>query len=266
MKNILDTIVNEKYTEVAKQKQQTPLPELEKSRYFSRETISLKERLTGGKTNGIIAEFKRRSPSAGIINSTADIAEVTNGYSDAGCAGISVLTDTRFFGGSIEDLQNIRNNLSVPLLRKDFIIDSYQVAEAKSAGADVILLIASVLDKDTIDTLTQYAHDLNLEILFEVHNTEDLQKLNPDIDLVGINNRDLNTFATNTDISKQMLKHLPDTCLPVAESGIHSAKDLLELKASGFRGFLIGTGFMKAPNPADACFKFVNTIKENAQS
>ncbi len=202
--------------------------------------------------SGIIAEFKRQSPSKGIINNSVSPLEVTSAYETYGASGVSILTDTDFFGGSSEDVLKVRNHLHIPLLRKDFMIDEYQFYEAKSIGADVILLIASCLSPAQVQEFTDLAHELNMEVLLEIHTEEELKHFNSNIDLVGINNRNLKDFKVDLQHSVQLKNLLPKDVVSVAESGIYNLEDFMYLKEKGFEGFLMGEYFMRNPDPAKA--------------
>ena len=260
---ILDKIIAFKKKEVAKIKADVPLKKLVESPKFKRTTISLKKSLLEIGSTGIIAEFKRQSPSKGIINDKATIAEVTNGYLDANVAAQSILTDTSFFGGTMADLMEARViNQTTPILRKDFVVDGFQIVEAKAIGADVILLIASCLTSEELKNYGNLAADLGLEVLYEVHTQEDLDKIS-DLNnkIIGINNRNLKTFEVDLDHSIKLANQIPDTCIKVSESGISDPRIITGLKEYGFQGFLIGENFMKTDNPGEACQDFINQIK-----
>jgi indole-3-glycerol phosphate synthase len=258
--NILDKIVAHKLKEVAGRKIHYPVDLLEQSMYFESETFSLKENICQADKSGIIAEFKRKSPSKGIINELADVKQLTMGYVQAGASALSVLTDSAFFGGSYNDLAEARKVNNCPILRKDFIIDEYQIIGAKSIGADAILLIAAILDKKQVKQLAAFAHSLKLEVLLEVHNEQELEVLNKDIDLVGVNNRNLKDFSVDIDTSIKLSGLIPDEFVKVSESGISKPQTIIELKKHGFQGFLIGENFMKTDNPAKACKKFIDKL------
>ncbi len=264
---ILDKIISYKREEVEKLANSVPIKLLEESSFFQMDCISLKQQLQRKNKSGIIAEFKRQSPSKGIINETAIVTETVKGYLDAGASGISILTDTKSFGGKNEDVISAKKMGFGPILRKDFTISEYQIIEAKSIGADAILLIAAVLSKNEIKQFTSLAHNLGLEVLLEVHTQEELDKYIPEINLVGINNRDLNTFKVDFDNSIRLAELLPAETVKIAESGISDFKNIIELKKHGFEGFLIGENFMKTSNPAQACKKFIENISqfENVQ-
>ncbi len=260
---ILEKIINFKKQEIAKIKSEIPVKKLVESPNFKRTPISLKASLTAQNSTGIIAEFKRQSPSKGIINDKVSIAEVTNGYLNANVAAQSILTDTSFFGGTMADLMEARTiNQIKPILRKDFVIDGFQIVEAKAIGADVILLIAACLTPDQLKNYGQLANDLGLEVLYEVHNQEDLDKIS-DLDnkIIGINNRDLKTFKVDLEHSIALANQIPYSAIKVSESGISDPRIVTGLKEYGFQGFLIGENFMKTDNPGVSCQEFVNQIR-----
>ena len=236
------------------------MSELERSFYFSRKTLSLKESLERGNRTGIIAEFKRRSPSKGVINDKADVIDITKAYTENGASALSVLTDENFFGGNDEDLVESRTN-DIPILRKDFIIDEYQLIEAKSIGADVILLIAACLTPDQVKYLGGFAKNLGLEVLLELHGESELGHVCDETELIGINNRDLKTFEVNVEQSLVMAEKVPGDKIRIAESGISSVDDIMLFRENGFKGFLIGELFMKEADPAIAFAEFANTLR-----
>lgn len=260
---ILDKIIAFKKKEISKIKAEVPLKKLVESPSFKRTPISLKKALLEVGSTGIIAEFKRQSPSKGIINDKVTVAEVTNGYLDANVAAQSILTDVSFFGGTMADLMEARviNQLK-PILRKDFVVDGFQIVEAKAIGADVILLIASCLTSAELKNYGNLAKDLGLDVLYEVHTQEDLDKIN-DLDnkIIGINNRNLKTFEVDLEHSIKLSNQIPDTSIKVSESGISDPRIITGLKEYGFQGFLIGENFMKAENPGEACQDFINQIR-----
>lgn len=258
--NILDTIVAQKKKEVAERKQQVSVAELEKGRFFANETLSLKSFLLDPARTGIIAEFKRKSPSKGIINDRVTVEEVTQAYAQHGASGISVLTDQEFFGGSLDDLVAATIN-EVPLLRKDFMIDEYQLVEAKAYGAEVILLIAACLTPAEVKTMAGVARGLGLEVLLEIHNEEELGHICEAVDLVGVNNRNLKTFTVSIDTSLVLINKIPKEKPAVAESGISDVDTIVTLRQAGFTGFLIGENFMKQASPSIAFADFVNQLK-----
>lgn len=259
--NILETIIERKKIEVEERKATTPAEVLRQSELYARSRLSLKQFLLDGNRTGIIAEFKRRSPSKGSINEAADVVEVTTAYANNGASALSVLTDELFFGGSTEDLIKARVN-QIPILRKDFMIDEYQIEEARAMGADVILLIAACLTPDEVKRLAAYAKDLGLEVLLELHAEEELEHICEETEIIGINNRDLKTFKVDIERSLRMAEHIPADKIKVAESGINSIENILLFKENGFRGFLIGENFMKEENPSAAFERFVNNLKE----
>jgi indole-3-glycerol phosphate synthase len=261
--NILDQIIRHKRLEVEKRKSRTGFRELEKRDYFRRPVLSLKQSLLNDAGTGIIAEFKRKSPSKGIINAKADVIEVTKAYAAHGAAGISVLTDEEFFGGSDADLLLARVN-EIPLLRKEFIIDEYQLIEAKSIGADVILLIAACLTPAEVKTLSAAARGLGLEVLLELHEEEELDHICDDTQLIGINNRNLKTFEVDIERSLRMAEMIPADRIRIAESGINAVETISRFRKHGFRGFLVGENFMKQPDPTIAFAEFVNQLKAEA--
>ncbi len=259
--DILEKIVLEKQKEVATRKQTTPLSKLAEKPAFKEASRSLCRALRREGSSGIIAEFKRRSPSLGWISQHADAATVTSGYTAAGAAGISCLTDAPFFGGTLDDFAAVRRaNYETPILRKDFMIDEYQIFEAKSMGADVILLIAECLDKQKIKHLSKIAYDLGLEVLLEMHSAEQLDKICDTIDMVGINNRNLKTFSVDIQTSIDLSTQIPSQFVKVAESGISKSETLPLLRGYGFEGFLIGEAFMKTEHPATALQNFIASI------
>ncbi len=259
--NILDKIIRDKKREIILKKSIIPISQLENLVLFERKTISLSNHLRTS-NSGIIAEHKRRSPSKPNINSSFSVDEVVKSYQNAGVSGISVLTDGKYFGGSLDDLLLARASVTVPLLRKEFIVDEYQILEAKAHGADLILLIAAFLTRTEIKQLSEFSKALNLEVLLEVHNLEELQKsIMPSLDMIGVNNRNLKTFEVSLDFSKQLASEIPNEFVKVSESGISSIEAIHELKPYGYQGFLIGENFMKTDNPGLAATEFINNLK-----
>ncbi|MGB0185438.1 MAG: indole-3-glycerol phosphate synthase TrpC [Flavobacteriaceae bacterium] len=258
---ILEKIIKDKRQEVALRKSLIPVHQLERSILFDRSKNSLKSRLKSS-TTGIIAEHKRRSPSKAIINQNLNVQDVAKGYQDAGVCGMSVLTDMKYFGGSLDDLLTARASCALPLLRKEFIIDPYQIIEAKAYGADVILLIAAVLSRTEIQTLSECAQQLDLEVLLEVHNEEELHKsIMPSLDMIGVNNRNLKTFEVDLKHSTILSTLIPDEFVKVSESGISSTEAIKMLQPFGFKGFLIGENFMKTNNPGESATQFIQKLK-----
>jgi indole-3-glycerol phosphate synthase len=258
--NILAKIIDRKKIEVAERKGQLSVTQLEAMPLFRSEGYSLKSNLMHPALTGIIAEFKRQSPSKGVINDTALVADVANAYTQFGAAGISVLTDNTFFGGSINDLSIVVKN-PIPVLRKEFIIDEFQLLEAKAYGASVILLIAACLNPSATNALAKFAKSIGLEVLLEIHDTTELGHISDAVDFVGINNRSLKSFEVNIEHSLQLKNQLPKHILSIAESGIYSVETFKLLKKEGFDGLLMGEYFMKQANPAAAFEAFVTSIK-----
>ena len=259
--NILDKILAHKKIEITRAKGRVTVEGLKQNEWFGRKTFSLAACLSDETKTGIIAEFKRRSPSRGMINDTAGVEEVTIAYSKYGASGLSVLTDEYFFGASPDDFMKARIN-AVPILRKDFIIDEYQVVEAKAMGADVILLIAACLTPVRTKELAFFAKELQLEVLLEIHNEEELEHICDETVLVGINNRDLKTFSVNINCSLELGKLIPKNKIKIAESGIDSMATIDTFKAAGFKGFLMGEKFMKEERPGEAFKEFVQQLKQ----
>lgn len=259
--NQLEKIVEVKYAEVASAKQLLSSKNLEKMANFSRPTISLSHSVrTAGM--GVIAEMKRRSPSRGAINQQAKVEHVVPGYAHAGAAGISVLTDREFFGGGPEDLIAARSCVTIPILRKEFIIDQYQIIEARALGADAILLIAAILNPAVLKLFIGFAHSLNLEVLLEVHDKEELLvAIDCGADLIGVNNRNLKTFEVSLDTSRRLIDFIPASVPAVAESGIEDPLVVKELHALGYSGFLIGQRFMQTDDPGRSCGDFIRALK-----
>ena len=259
--NILDKIVKDKRIEVDLRKSLIPVKQLEVSVLFNRETVSLATNLKNS-PSGIIAEHKRRSPSKSIINNGLNTNDVASGYENAGVCGMSVLTDVKYFGGSLDDLLTARASCNLPLLRKEFIIDIYQIIEAKAYGADVILLIAAILTRDQIKQFSELAKSLQLDVLLEVHNEEELHKsMMPSLDMLGVNNRNLKTFEVSLETSKQLSNQIPNDFVKVSESGISSVDAIKELKPFGYEGFLIGGNFMKTENPGANATEFIKNLE-----
>lgn len=259
--DILEKIIAHKVKEVEDRKSLFPEKLLEQSLYFEGQPISLKKYLLREDMSGIIAEFKRKSPSKGMINAHAKVEKTTIGYMQAGASALSVLTDSEFFGGKSEDLSTARKFNFCPVLRKDFIIDEYQIIEAKSIGADAILLIAAALEPQQLKSLAAFAKGLGLEVLMEVHNQEELENnLNEHLDVVGVNNRNLKTFEVSTDISKSLASHIPDDFVKISESGISSPETIIDLRTYGYKGFLIGETFMKTARPEVTAREFIKQL------
>lgn len=259
--NILDEIITTKKREVEHQKLIVDVSKLEEYPYFSRKCNSLKSNLLKENSSGIIAEFKQKSPSKGEINFAAKVETVTKAYADAGAACLSVLTDYEYFGGNLANLTKAREtNPDIPILRKDFMIDTYQIVEAKAYGADVILLIAACLSKNRAEVLAKKAKEMGMDVLMEIHNAEELEMVNDFVDVVGVNNRNLKTFEVNVETSVQLSKLIPDKFVKISESGLSGAKEIAYLRQHGFKGFLIGETFMKSVNPGEACKQFIQEL------
>lgn len=260
-KDILKKIVERTRQTVELRKGLFPYQVLEKFPFFSRDTVSVSSRIRKGDGNGIIAEFKRQSPSKGLINTAADPVEVAMAYESYGATAMSVLTDEPFFGGSNDDLMRVREAVQLPLLRKDFVIDEYQLLEAKAIGADLVLLIAACLTPQEVKHLALSANRLGLEVLLELHDEEELNHFCDDVQLVGINNRSLKSFDVDLERSLEMAGRLPAGVLKVAESGIHSIDQLKLFRDHGFDAFLMGEYFMKQENPGEGFRKFSEALK-----
>lgn len=259
--NILERIIADKKREVALKKKVVPESVLREQLLFSRTSCSLAEKLQVSNT-GIIAEHKRRSPSKSVINQDAKLWDVVSGYEKAGVCGISVLTDTPYFGGALQDLQMARAVVEVPLLRKDFTIDPYQITEAKAFGADVILLIAAALEPAQIAELSKAAAELDLEVLLEVHSLEELERSwVPGISMLGVNNRNLKTFEVSLDTSRKIADHIPEGVVSVSESGIYTAEAIKDLRNYGYRGFLVGENFMRTSDPGSSAEELIKALK-----
>jgi indole-3-glycerol phosphate synthase len=259
--DILAKIVADKRLEVDLKKSIIPVSQLERSVLFNRKTASLANALRNSRT-GIIAEHKRRSPSKSEINQNLNVHEVAKGYEDAGVCGMSVLSDGKYFGGSLEDLLLARATVKIPLLRKEFIIDEYQILEAKAYGADVILLIAAILDTHEIKVFSELAKSLSLNVLLEVHDEEELQKsVMPSLDMLGVNNRNLKTFEVDLNTSRSLSNLIPDDFVKVSESGIGSPVAIKDLKTYGYQGFLIGENFMASNNPGRNAKDFIDQLQ-----
>lgn len=262
--NTLQEILKTKKIEIEQRQKEIGMSQLGNLPGINRKCISLKTNLLKHGSSGIIAEFKRKSPSKGEINFNVSIQEVTRGYIEAGAAGISVLTDYVYFGGSLDNLVKAREvNPGIPILRKDFIIDSYQVAEAKAYGADVVLLIAACLEKEQAEVLAKKAKGLGMEVLMEVHNSKELKMLNDYVDMVGVNNRNLKTFKTEVETSFKLASLIPHRYVKVSESGLSEVQKIRRLKEAGYRGFLIGEAFMATENPGQECKLLISALNEH---
>ncbi len=291
MKDILTDIIENKHLELQFQKQaisighlreqadiilsqkaEYPIPESSMDRK-SGNNRSMKHALAQSQT-GIIAEFKRKSPSKGWIKETASPEVIIPGYETAGASVLSILTDEKYFGGSLRDIRTVRSLVNIPILRKDFIIDEYQLLQACIVGADAVLLIAACLSPDECRNLTEIAHALKLEVLLEVHSPHELAYINKDTDMVGVNNRNLGTFVTDIQNSFRIAEELKQTvneiyvqeaipALPllVSESGISSPDTIRQLRSTGFKGFLIGETFMHTEQPDETLRQFIDKLR-----
>lgn len=260
MNTILDQIVIHKKQELLKTKQKISIKDLENTPLFERPCYSLHKHLKDANKTGIIAEFKRKSPSKGVLNDLSPIEKVTAKYTEFGASGLSILTNTHFFQGFPKDIQKARKN-EVPILRKEFIIDEFQILEAKALGADVILLIAECLTSAEVKTFTQLAQSLGMEVILELHSSQQVEKISIENNLIGINNRDLTSFKVDIERSIKLSHLLPKESLKIAESGISAPATILRMKQAGFEGFLMGEHFMKKPQPGEAFKDFIATLK-----
>ncbi len=258
--DILQKIKKHKEIEVAERKSLYPVRLLENSQYYDTPVVSLSQYITREDKSGVIAEFKKKSPSEGYINQYADVEEVSIGYMQSGASALSILTDENFFGGTTSDLQKARTYNYCPILRKDFIIDEYQIHETKSIGADAILFIAEILTAEEIKRFTEVALGLGLEILMEIHSQEELSKYTDGIQVLGVNNRNLKDFKVDLKHSVDIFKKLPSDPVKISESGIRNEKDMIRLYEAGYEGFLIGTRFMKTPYPVKACRMLIESF------
>lgn len=260
--NILEKIIAHKKKEVAELRPLYPVKLLEQSIYFETPVVSLKKYLLREDKSGIIAEFKRRSPSKGDINPYASVERVSIGYMQGGASALSVLTDRQFFGGKNEDLTEARRFNFCPILRKDFIIDEYQLVEARSIGADAVLLIAECLDKQRLAQLAKTARGLGMEVLMEVHSREQLDKYTGDVDAIGVNNRNLEDFSVSIATSLELAASLPAETVKISESGLDDPQAVVELRRAGYQGFLIGEYFMRQADPGKACREFIRRVQQ----
>ncbi len=258
-KDILSEIIANKRFEIDFQKQSISLEQLQESVDLTLPTRSMKQALSNS-TTGIIAEFKRRSPSKGWINESAAPEVVIPQYEKAGASALSILTDEKFFGGTMRDIRTARPLTHLPIIRKDFIVDSYQLYQARIIGADAVLLIAAALEVNKCRELAAQAHELGLEVLLEIHHEEELKYINKDIDMVGVNNRNLGTFHTDTANSFRLAELLPEDKVLVSESGISQPETVQKLRLAGFSGFLMGETFMKNENPGNALKEFITSL------
>lgn len=264
--NILDKIVANTLGEIAARKSQTSIADLEQSPFFNRTPLVVKDFIRDPAKSGIIAEIKKKSPSKGIINDKVDVVEVGVGYEAAGASCISCLTEFAFFGGKMEYLTAVKQAVNIPILRKDFMVDEYQVIEAKAIGADMILLIAACLTPSELENLAKLAKSLGLSVLMEVHDEEELARsINPYLDLVGVNNRNLKTFDVSVKTSIRLAELIPNEFLKVSESGLTDVSVIPSLKAVGYEAFLIGETFMREENPAKSLEAYIGKMKEESR-
>ena len=262
--DILSRIVNKKIDELRYLKKSIPISDLENSSFFSRKNKSISSSIIN-KDLGIIAEHKRKSPSKSNINQLTSSEKIIKGYDNAGAAAISILTEKNFFDGSRNDLIEARKLTELPILRKDFIIDEYQIIESKSIGADGILLIAACLEKKEIIRLSKLAKSLDLEVLIEIHDLSEISRsCIESVDIIGINNRNLKTFDVQIKTSLDLIKEIPEQYTKISESGISKVSDIIELKNCGFDGFLIGESFMKTEDPGLSLSKFIRKVKDES--
>lgn len=271
MKDILDDIMEFKKIEVEQQKQNLPPAELYRRVEQMKANASLRPRRSMSRAlassdTGIIAEFKRRSPSKGWINESASLERIAGGYALNGASALSVLTDEKYFGGNLDFLRTVASMVDVPVLRKDFIIDEYQLFQAYEAGADAVLLIASCLSRESCIALASKAHELGMEVLLEIHSADELGHLDCGADMVGVNNRNLGTFHTDVNNSFALAELLPKDSVLVSESGISDPKTICRLQDAGYSGFLIGETFMKTADPAESLLRFVDEIRQCRKS
>ena len=263
--NTLEKITIVKHQEVKEASKLYPVKLLERSIYFESKPVSLKKYLLREDKSGIIAEIKKQSPSLGIINKYVDVEKTSIGYMQAGASALSVLTDKTFFGGSVEDLKTARKYNYCPILRKDFMVSEYQIIESKSIGADVILLIAAILSKEEIIRFTDIAHSLGMEVILEIHGEDELDKVYHNVDVVGVNNRNLKTMKIDIQQSVNISTLLPKEMIKISESGIENVQTINQLKSYGYQGFLIGSYFMKQAQPHLACKEFIKALNNSKQ-
>jgi indole-3-glycerol phosphate synthase len=261
-KSILQEIASYKREEIKIQQREWPISVLERKSAFSNATFSLKNKLLKQRSPQVIAEFKRRSPSKGFFKREYDLKKILSNYQDSGAVAISILTDTNFFSGSLDDLTLARRSVALPLLRKDFVVDDYQIYQAKAFGADMILLIAAILSKEEIIKFSKIAKSLALEVLLEIHSRQELeQSLTSEVDFVGVNSRNLNDFSLDLELFYKLGELIPKDFIKIAESGIDSPQLIKTLSGAGYSAFLIGEHFMRQEDSGEACKKFIASIK-----
>ncbi len=261
MKDILSEIIAHKRKEVELQKQAISIEQLSEGIDDLLPARSMKQAIASSPT-GIIAEFKRRSPSKGWIKENARPEEIVPAYAVSGASAVSILTDEMFFGGTLRDIHTARPLVNLPILRKDFVIDEYQLYQARIVGADAVLLIAAVLERTQCRALADKAHELGLEVLLEIHSAEELPYIYKGIDMVGINNRNLGSFHTDVANSFRLAEQLPQDTVLVSESGISQPATVSRLHDAGFRGFLIGETFMRTEKPGETLKEFILQINK----
>lgn len=258
---ILDKIVYDKKLEIENLSKIVSISDLENQKDFTKQSKSLKESIKKSKS-GIICEFKRKSPSNEKINYKSNVSDVINGYQKAGAVGVSILTNKKYFDGSISDINEVKKSINIPILRKEFIISEYQIVESKSIGADAILLIASILNKEDIKNYSSLAKSLGLEVLLEIHSIDELNKIsNTDVDIIGINNRNLDTLDIDIKNSIDMFEKIPSEFIKISESGISKVESIIRLIKVGYDGFLIGENFMKTSKPEESAYNFIKKVE-----
>lgn len=257
--NYLEKIIERKRIDVAEAKRAVPIEQLRELCAHSRPPLPFADSIR--QRNGIIAEFKRRSPSKGVIHDGISPADVVPLYEQAGVSAVSVLTDGPFFGGALADLEQAAGLLGIPVLRKDFVIDEYQIVEARAHGASAVLLIAAVLGAARCHQLAEAARSMGMEVLLELHSADELDRLSDCVTVAGINNRNLRTFEVDLEHSMRLAAMLPQHLARISESGIHTTDDMLTLRRDGFDGFLIGECFMRQTDPGTACIEFCNQYR-----
>ena len=258
---ILDKIVYDKKLEIENLSKIVSISDLENQKDFTKQSKSLKESIKKSKS-GIICEFKRKSPSNEKINYKSNVSDVINGYEKAGAVGVSILTNKKYFDGSISDINEAKKSINIPILRKEFIISEYQIVESKSIGADAILLIASILNKEDIKNYSSLAKSLGLEVLLEIHSIDELNKIsNTDVDIIGINNRNLDTLDIDIKNSIDMFEKIPSEFIKISESGISKVESIIRLIKVGYDGFLIGENFMKTSKPEESAYNFIKKVE-----
>lgn len=260
--DILQKIRYQKEKEVEERKSLYPVKLLQKSLYYDSPVVSLSQYIQRSDKSGVIAEFKKKSPSEGFINQYADVEEISMGYMQSGASALSILTDGIFFGGSSDDLKIARTYNYCPILRKDFIIDEYQIYETKSMGADALLLIAEMLTDEEVKRFSTLAHEIGLEVLLEIHDEDEISKYTEGIAVMGVNNRNLKDFTVDIQQSMDLFSILPQEPVKISESGIKNEKDMIRLYEAGFEGFLVGTQFMRTPHPEKACRLLIDAFQK----